>query len=38
MGPQLVPGDAALRREMEDLVRGPCSGTVSAGLDLMAGE
>jgi glutathione S-transferase len=37
-GPSLVPADAARRADMEALLEGPCSGAVSAGLDLMAGE
>lgn len=37
-GPRLTPEDAGLRAEMEALVRGPCSGAVSAGLDLCAGQ
>lgn len=37
-GPALVPADPALQREMEALISGPCSGAVSAGLDLCAGK
>ncbi|KAL4451687.1 hypothetical protein ABPG75_007349 [Micractinium tetrahymenae] len=37
-GPPLVPSEAAARRDMEELLRGPCSKVVSAGLDLMAGK
>ena len=36
-GPRLAPADPVLRREMEQLLGGACSGVVSAGLDLMAG-
>lgn len=36
-GPALAPADPALRRGMQELMRGPCSGAVSAGLDLCAG-
>ena len=36
-GPSLTPQDPPLQRQMEALLRGPCSGAVSVGLDLMAG-
>lgn len=36
-GPRLVPEDGQRAKEMEQLIRGPCSGAVSAGLDLCAG-
>lgn len=36
-GPPLVPEDRQRAQEMEQLIRGPCSGAVSAGLDLCAG-
>jgi glutathione S-transferase len=36
-GQRLVPEDPLLQQEMEALLSGPCSGAVSAGLDLMAG-
>ena len=36
-GPSLTPADFSLQREMEALLRGPCSVAVSAGLDLMSG-
>lgn len=37
-GPALAPADEVARRDMERLIQGPCSGIVSAGLDLMAGK
>lgn len=37
-GPALAPADPAARRDMEGLLKGPCSEVVSAGLDLMAGD
>lgn len=36
-GPALAPADPALRQRMQELMRGPCSGAVSAGLELCAG-
>lgn len=36
-GPPLVPEDRQRAQEMERLIRGPCGGAVSAGLDLCAG-
>lgn len=36
-GPSLTPAEPGLQQEMEALLRGPCSGVVSSGLDLMSG-
>ena len=36
-GTSLTPAEPALRREMEELLEGACSGVISAGLDLMRG-